>query len=149
MHWTSNTLTTAFKRKRDLDQFAQAFQKHITTVSVPAGTRGHRGDRPARTGKWPRRNFTSYYMLGFDHLNPEQIGQLGAEMSDLADQVTEDDRAVYEVWFHDDEVHVGFEHEEDRDEFAEILDEAAGDDEIQITDEPPPVDASPRQILVR
>ena len=68
------------------------------------------------------------YMLSFDFLDTEQVGQLGAEVSEVADIVTGDDRSAYEVWFHNNEVHVGFKHEEDRDEFADILDEEAADE---------------------
>lgn len=147
LHWTGNTLTIAFKRKRDLDQFAQVFQTHATTGSAPAGTH-HRGwQRPARTGKWPRRDFTSSYMLGFDFLNTEQVGELGAEVSEVADIVTGDDRSAYEVWFHDNEIHVGFKHEEDRDDFADIIDWEA-DEEVEVINLPPQAAASLHQITV-
>jgi hypothetical protein len=147
LHWTGNTLTIAFMRKRDLNQFAQDFQTHATTASAPAGT-GHRGrGRPMQTGKWPRRDFTSSYMLGFDFLDTEKVGELGAEVSEVADIVVGDDRSIYEVWFHNNEIHVGFKHEEDRDGFARIIDQEA-DDEVEIINLPLKAAASLHQITV-
>lgn len=147
LHWTGNTLTIAFKRKRDLDQFAQVFQPHAPTGSAFAGTR-HRGSKqPASTGKWPRRDFSSSYMLAWDFLDTEQVGHLGAGVSEMADIVTGDDRSAYEVWFHNNEVHVGFRHEEDRNEFADIIDEEAAE-EVEAIDLPLAVTASPHQITV-
>lgn len=147
LHWTGNTLTIAFKRKRDLDQFSQVFQPHAPTGSAFAGTH-HRGSKqPASTGKWPRRDFSSSYMLAWDFLDTEQVGHLGAGVSEVADIVTGDDRSAYEMWFHNNEVHVGFEHEEDRDEFVGILDEEAAD-EVEIIGSPPEVVASLHSISV-
>lgn len=147
LHWTRNTLTIMFRRKRDLDQFTQIFQRHATTNSAPAGARNRGGECPARTGNWPRRDAMPSYMLSFDFLDTEQVGQLGAEVSEVADIVTGDDRSAYEVWFHNNEVHVGFKHEEDRDEFADILDEEAAD-EVEVIDLPPLAAASLHQITV-
>lgn len=147
LHWTGNTLTIAFKRKRDLDQFAQVFQPHASIGSASTGTH-HRGSKqPASTGKWLRRDFSSSYMLTFDFLDTEQVGDLGAGASEVADIVTGDDRSAYEVWFHNNEVHVGFRHEEDRNEFADIIDEEAAE-EVEAIDLPLAVAASPHQITV-
>jgi hypothetical protein len=147
LHWTGNILTIAFMRKRDWDQFAQVFQTHATTGSAPAETRRRGWQRPARTGKWSRRDFTSSYMLGFDFLNTEQIGELGTEVSEVADIVVGDDRSIYEVWFHNNEIHVGFKHEEDRDDFADIIDQEAND-EVEIVSLPPQAATSLHQITV-
>jgi len=148
LHLTGNTLTIAFKRKRDLDQFAQVFQGHATTGSAPAGARDRGGKRPARTGKWHRRNFMSSYVLTLDSLDPEQVGRLGGQVSELADIVTGDDRAAYEVWFHNDEITIGFEHEEHRDELAHIFDAEAVLEEDGIFDLPPQAAASLHQITM-
>jgi hypothetical protein len=137
LRWTGNTLTIAFKRKRDWDQFAQVFQPRATTGLASAGTRHLGSKHPASTGKWPRRDNTPSYMLTFDFLDPEQIGHLGAGVSEVTDIVTGDDRPAYEVWFHNNEVHVGFKHEEDRDEFAEICDDEAPADEDKFDDPAP------------
>lgn len=136
LHLTGNTLTIAFKRKRDLDQFAQVFQPHASTGSAFARTHHHGSKQSASTGKWLRRDFSSSYMLAFDFLDTEQVGELGAEMSEVADIVTGNDRSAYEVWFHKNKIHIGFQHVEDRDEFADIIvdDEAAAESEI--IDEP-------------
>lgn len=147
LRWTGNTLTVAFKRKRDWDQFAQVFQPRTTTGSASAGTHHLGSKHHASTGNWPRRNAMPSYMLSFDFLDTEQVGQLGAEVSEVADIVTGDDRSAYEVWFRNNEVHVGFMHEEDRDEFADILDEEAAD-EVEVIDLPPPAAASLHQITV-
>lgn len=147
LHWTGNTLTIAFMRKRDLNQFAQVFQTHAPTGSASAGTHHRSSKQPASTGKWPRRDFSSSYMLAWDFLDIEQVGHLGAGVSEMADIVTGDDRSAYEVWFHNSEVHVGFKHEEDRDEFTDIVDEDAAD-EVEDIDLPPPAAASLHPITV-
>ncbi|MGH1588988.1 hypothetical protein ACRBEV_12290 [Methylobacterium phyllosphaerae] len=148
LHLTGNTLTIAFKRKRDLDQFAKVFQEHATTGSGPAGSRDCGGKRRAPTGKWHRRNFTSSYVLTLGSLDPEHVGQLGGQVSELADMVTENDRAAYEVWFQDDDITIGFEHEEDCNKLAQIFDAEAALEEDGTFDLTPQAAASLHQITV-
>jgi hypothetical protein len=147
LRWTGTTLTVAFKRKRDWDQFAQIFKPRSTTGSASAGTHHSNSERNAATGNQPRRDAMPTYMLAFDHLHPEQVGELGAGMSEVADDVVGDDRSIYEMWFHDNEIHVGFKHEEDRDDFADIIDQEA-DAAVEIIGLPRQAGAALPQITV-
>jgi hypothetical protein len=67
-------------------------------------------------------------------------------MSEVADNVVGDDRSIYEMWFHDNEIHVGFKHEDDRDDFADIIEQA--DDAVEIISLPPEAGVALHQITV-